>query len=93
MSCSSLNLDRFIVRPPSGGRTLSKSGGVSGAQVTSENRSGGIGLSDKPLLGFERKCRVIHQIDVGVLRRCDFFVDKASISIVVRPEIAWIGIV
>ena len=36
MICSSVNLDRFIVRPPSGGRTLSKSGRVSGAQVIGE---------------------------------------------------------
>src|SRR5205809_4430424 len=33
MICSSLNRLRFIVRPPSGGRTLLKSGGASGAQV------------------------------------------------------------
>ena len=33
MICSSVNLVRFIVCPPSGGRTLPKSGGVSGAQV------------------------------------------------------------
>ena len=34
MICSSLNRDPFIVRPLPGGRTLLKSGGGSGAQVT-----------------------------------------------------------
>src|SRR5439155_13116267 len=34
MICSSLSRLRFIVRPPSGGRTLLKSGGASGAQVS-----------------------------------------------------------
>src|ERR1700730_5021540 len=33
MICSSVHLDRFIGRPPSGGRTLLRSGGDSGAQV------------------------------------------------------------
>src|SRR5207248_251623 len=37
MICSSLNRLRFIVRPPSGGRTLLKSGGASGAQVNHDD--------------------------------------------------------
>jgi acyl carrier protein len=37
MICSSLNRDRFIVRPLSGGRTLPKPGGVCGAQVKIED--------------------------------------------------------
>jgi hypothetical protein len=39
MICSSLNRLRFMVRPPSGGRTLLKSGGASGAQVRTDKEA------------------------------------------------------
>src|SRR5947208_15454373 len=45
MICSSLNRLRFIVRPPSGGRTLLKSGGASGAQV--KRMTDYLGVSEK----------------------------------------------
>src|SRR5947208_1436912 len=64
MICSSLNRLRFIVRPPSGGRTLLKSGGASGAQVRTcravENLSvTGAGLAQASPLSvpLERKCQ------------------------------------
>jgi Integrase core domain len=71
MICSLVNLDRFIVRPPSGGRTLPKSGRVSGAQVTSDPEC--------------RRTRSHRQLDGGLQHRASPLQTGLSLTPRVHP--------
>src|SRR5437764_10385820 len=74
MICSSLNRLRFIVRPPSGGRTLLKSGGASGAQVTYNVKK----LSESGYLVYERSAHDRRSIRVRLTSKGRTLRDRLS---------------